>query len=277
MWKRRAEGRREQSGLRVGDQLLARIADVQIAHRQLADAVLRREHGLALFHGQALGLVGEIRADRVENRVIVAAPQLEDHLAGDRAGDPPLRLLAQQHRLRIEPAALIQVAPEPPAVVAILLDRVFVVDAGDQPLVGDEQQRHARRLVDAAALGFDDPILDLIAHAEAVTSADRVRFEDERHEIGRYVGPFSATGRPSSKRTVTVSGSIATSRRQNATPMIGSTIVHAGVEALEILGFVRRAEDVRVGRVRLLDAHAIGEARRAACIRTFPCGRPARR
>jgi hypothetical protein len=44
--------------------------------------------------------------------------------------------------------------------------------AGDQPLVGDVQQRHARRLVDAAALGLDDAVLDLVAHAQAVAAAD---------------------------------------------------------------------------------------------------------
>ena len=83
------------------------------------------------------------------------------------ARDPALRGLAQHHRLRIEPAALIEQAAEPAAVVAVLLDRVLVVDAGDEPLVGDEQQRHAGRLVDAAALGLDDAVLDLVAHAEA--------------------------------------------------------------------------------------------------------------
>ena len=62
------------------------------------------------------------------------------------ARDPPLRRLAQHHGLRIEPAALIEQPAEPAAVVAVLLDRVLVVDAGDQPLVGDEEQRHARAL-----------------------------------------------------------------------------------------------------------------------------------
>ena len=38
------------------------------------------------------------------------------------------------------------------------------------------------------------------------------------------VAPLSATGRPSSKRTLTVSAFTATSSRQNATPMIGSTM-----------------------------------------------------
>jgi hypothetical protein len=34
--------------------------------------------------------------------------------------------------------------------------------------VGDVQQRHARRLVDAPALRFDDAVLDLVTGAEAV-------------------------------------------------------------------------------------------------------------
>ena len=40
------------------------------------------------------------------------------------------------------------------------------------------------RLVDAAALRLDDPVLDLIAHAEAVAAADRVGLEHQRHGIG---------------------------------------------------------------------------------------------
>ena len=36
--------------------------------------------------------------------------------------------------------------------------------------------------------------------------------------------PLSATGSPSSKRTLTVSGGTSTSARQEATPMIGLTI-----------------------------------------------------
>jgi hypothetical protein len=55
-----------------------------------------------------------------------------------------------------------------------MLDGVLVVDAGDQALVRDVEQRHARCLVDAAALRLDDPVLDLIGHAEAVPPADGV-------------------------------------------------------------------------------------------------------
>jgi hypothetical protein len=74
------------------------------------------------------------------------------------------------------------------------------------------------------------------------------------------VMPFSATGWPSSKRIVTCS-------RFDRHVVAPEGDAHdrlddrdAGVEALEILGLVRRAEHVRVGRVGLLRAHLVGEA-----------------
>ncbi|OSJ20029.1 hypothetical protein BSZ18_00090 [Bradyrhizobium canariense] len=42
------------------------------------------------------------------------------------------------------------------------------LDAGDEALIGDVQQRHTGRFIDAAALGLDDAVLDLVAHAEAM-------------------------------------------------------------------------------------------------------------
>ena len=98
--------------------------------------------------------------------------------------DPALQRFAQHHRLRIEPAALVEQPAEAAAHVAVLLDGVLVVDAGDQALVGDEEQRHAGRFVDAAALGFDDAVLDLVGHAEAVASADGVGFENQIDGVG---------------------------------------------------------------------------------------------
>ena len=86
---------------------------------------------------------------------------------------------------------LVQQAAQLAAVFAVLLDGVFVVDAGDQALVGDEQQRHARGFVDAAALGLDDAVLDLVAHAQAVAAADAVGFE---HQLDR-VRVFDAVQR----------------------------------------------------------------------------------
>jgi hypothetical protein len=149
----------------------------------LADAILRREHRLALLHRQTFGLVGEVRAGRVQDRIVVAAPQLECDLTGDGARDPALRG-PQHHRLRIEPAPLIEEPAEPATVVAVLFDRVLVVDAGYQALVGNVQQGHSGRFIDAAALGLDDPVLDLIAHAEAMASADTVRLEHQFDGVG---------------------------------------------------------------------------------------------
>ena len=51
-----------------------------------------------------------------------------------------------------------------------------------QALVGDEQERQTGRFVDAAALGLDDPVLDLIAHPEAVASADGVGLHHQRDQ-----------------------------------------------------------------------------------------------
>ena len=120
----------------------------------------------------------------IEDRVVVAAAEFERDLAGDGFGDPALRGFAQHDGLRVEPAALVEQAAELAAVVAVLLDGVFVVDAGDEALVGDEEQREAGGLVDAAALGFDDAVFDLVAHAEAVAAADAVGFEHQRYGVG---------------------------------------------------------------------------------------------
>src|SRR5688572_23318270 len=75
----------EQPRLAVDTQLVARIGDVQVAHRELADAVDgREEYFPALLHGQALWLVGEVRAFRIENRVVVAAAQFQLYFAAHR-------------------------------------------------------------------------------------------------------------------------------------------------------------------------------------------------
>ena len=88
----------------------------------------------------------------------------------------------------------------------------------------------------------------------SMNSAERV---GERLAVQRHRLAF-LEARPSPSRACT-----ATSSRQKATPMIGWTMRDALVEELEVLGFVRGAEDVRVGRVGLLDAHLVLEARAA--------------
>ena len=133
------------------------------------------------------------------------------------------------------------------------------MDAGDEPLVGDVQQRHSWCFVDAAALRFDDPVLDLIAHPEAVAAADGVGFADERDLVAE--GALVQRDRPSLVEAhghgLRRDGDVAAPERDAHDRLDDGD---AFVEKLEILGFVRRAEDVRVGRVRLLDAHLVAEA-----------------
>ena len=149
------------------------------------------------LHRQPLGLVREVRAGGVEDRVVVAAAQAHRDRAGDGRADPAQQRLAEHQALRVEPAALVQQPAEAAAHRAVVLDGVLVVDAGDQPLVGDVQQRHARALVDAAALGLDDAVLDLVAHAEPVAAADRVGLH---HEVDLRLERRAVDRRPASPR-----------------------------------------------------------------------------
>ena len=79
----------------------AGVGDVEVAHGELTDPVDRPERGvLGALHGQLLRVVREVRAARVDERVVVAAPQPQRHLAGHRARDPALQRLTQHQRLR---------------------------------------------------------------------------------------------------------------------------------------------------------------------------------
>ena len=125
------------------------------------------------------------------------------------------------------------------------------------------EQRHARRLVDAAALRVDDAVLDLVAHAEAVAPADGVRVDERARRATRSVLPLIATGTPRSKLDRRrSSGSTSTSRLPVRDAHDGLDDLHRHVEALEVLRLVRRAEHVRVGRVRLLGRHRVRQADR---------------
>jgi hypothetical protein len=102
-------------------------------------------------------------------------------------------------------------------------DRVLVVDRVEQPLVGDEQQRHAGRLVDAARLRLDDPVLDLVGHAEAVPTADGVRLADQGHRVGELAAADRdrSTGDEADRDVL---GLDRHEGSQNFTPMSGSTV-----------------------------------------------------
>ena len=79
-----AEGARARAErLREVQEELAVVEDAERLHLERADAVLGRERAGGLLHRELVGLVGAARGLRVEDRVVVAAAQLE----GDRAGD----------------------------------------------------------------------------------------------------------------------------------------------------------------------------------------------
>jgi hypothetical protein len=204
-------------------------------------------------------VVGQVGRLGVQERIVVAAAQLERDLAGDRARHPALRGLAQHDRLRVEPAALVEQAAELAAMVAVLLDRVLVVDAGDQALVGDEQQRQAGRLVDAAALGLDDAVLDLVAHAQAVAPADAVGLQDqvdqvaEAHAVERDRLAFLEAYRDLFGLDLDV---VAPERAAHDR----LHDLHAAVQVLQVLRLVGGAEHVGVGGVGLFGRHLVAEA-----------------
>jgi hypothetical protein len=80
------------------------------------------------------------------------------------------------------------------------------------------QQRHARRLVDAAALGLDDAVLDLVGHAQPVAAADALASMAQVDAGRRSSLPLSATGKPSSKLHAHFLGAISTAGSQWRTP-----------------------------------------------------------
>src|SRR6478752_4365601 len=165
-------------------ELRAAVGDVEVAHGQLADPVERAEGGvLDAFHRQLVGVVAEVLAAGVDDRVVLAPAQPQGDLAGDQRGDPALDGLAHHQALRVEPAALVEQPAELTALGVVVGEGVLVVHRVEQPLVGDVQQGHARRLVDAARLGLDDPVLDLVGHADAVAAADGVDLVDERQRV----------------------------------------------------------------------------------------------
>ena len=163
-----------------------------------------------------------MRAGRVDDRVVIAPAQTHR----DRAVTiEPIQHVSESRNIiacGIEPSTFVQQPTQPTTHRSVVVDRAFVVNGGHESFVGDVQQRHARRLIDTPALGFDDAVLDLVTGAEAVPATDAIGLVDQIDErpeldaVDRY-GPASANS------TDTISGSIATCASQWRTPMSGST------------------------------------------------------
>ena len=114
-------------------------------------------------------------------------------------------------------------------------------------------------LVDAAALGFDDAVFDLVAHAEAVAAADAVGFEHEGDGVGELFA-VERDGEAFFEADGDLFGFDGDVVAPEGDAHDGGDDLHAGGEELEVLGFVGCAEDVGVGGVGLLGGHLVAEA-----------------
>ena len=253
----------EQLALRgIQLQFGSRVRDVEVAHGELADPVQRAERGvLGALHRQLVRVVGEGRPTRVEDRVVVAATQPQHDLAGHRRGDPPLQRLAKHERLGVEPTPFVEQPPKPPPFVVVVGDGVLVVDRRQQPLVGDEQQRHAGCFIDPAALGLDDPVLDLVGHAEPVAASDDVGLVDQSHRVGELL-PVDRHRATLDEGDRDVLGGHVNGRVPEPHAHDRFDDLDRGVQVLQALGLVGRAPQVGVGRIGLLHRVAVGQAMR---------------
>src|SRR5579859_1677742 len=242
-------------GLGMSDQIENRI--IEAKSRGIYEAP-----GMALLHIAYERLVTGIHNEDTIEQYRISGMRLGRLLYQGRWFDSQalmLRETAQHQGLRIEPSPLVEQAAKTHAADPVLLDGVLVVDAGDQALVGDVQQRHAGSFVDAAALCLDDPVLDLVAHAKTMTTADGVGGEEQRHRIGEplTVQRDRLALLKSHDDLLGLHGTLVAPER-HAHDRIDDC--DAAVEPLEILGLVGRTENVAVGGIRLLGAHLVGEA-----------------
>src|SRR5699024_2692987 len=61
-----------------------RIGNIQVAHRQLTNAIVWSEGGVFnAFHREFFWCVGQVRSGRVQDRVIIAATQAQGNFTGD--------------------------------------------------------------------------------------------------------------------------------------------------------------------------------------------------
>ncbi|CGX15506.1 Uncharacterised protein [Salmonella enterica subsp. enterica serovar Typhi] len=134
----------------------------------------------------------------------------------------------------------------------ILFNGVFVVNTGQQTLVSDVQQCHSGGFINTAAFRFNDTVFDLVAHAQAVTSADAVRFQHHLNIIAEgftvqrhWMSLFETDGHLFCRDLHAFVPELHAHNRVDD--------LDAGVKKLQIFRFVRRAEHVGVGGVGFFD------------------------
>ena len=128
----------------------------------------------------------------------------------------------------------------------------------DQTLVGDVQQGHAGGFVNTAALGFDDAVFDLVAHAQTMASTNAVGLQNQFDAVAKS---FAVEG--NGLTFFKTHGDLLALDFNIITPVgdahDGLDDVHATGEALEVFRLVRGAQHVGVGRVGLLGRHLVVE------------------
>ena len=94
----------------------------------MTDAVSGIEFALATLHTETFGVIGEVRATGVQDRVVITAAQFKCHFTCDGAPDPALQALPQHQTLRIEPATLIQQTAQLAAHGPVIVEGAFIVN-----------------------------------------------------------------------------------------------------------------------------------------------------
>ena len=133
------------------------------------------------------------------------------------------------------------------------------MNAGDQALVGDEQQRQARGFVNAAAFGFDDAVFNLVAHAQAVPPTDAVGFQNE---FGQAFKCFAVQGDRlaffKAHRDFFAFDFDLVFPESHAHD--GVDDLHAAGQVLQVFGLVCGAQHVGVGRIGFFGRHLVAKA-----------------
>ena len=208
-----------------------------------------RVEAVARLHAR-VGLVveGGLDADELEEEEVALV-----RADGDGARRGLRHLLDREHRRarrRVEEAAIVDLVGDDAREVLEELRRAAVehgvVDVGE----ARAEDLHAGRLVHAAALGADDPVLERVLDADAVAAADGVRLADDL--LRRHLLAVDRDAAAALEREADLLHLVGRVGRPAA--HLGVDDGHRRLDALEILRLVRQAREVRVRRVLLLGA-----------------------
>ena len=131
--------------------------------------------------------------------------------------------------------------------------------AADQAFVSRVQQGHARCFVNAAAFRFDDAVFDLVAHAQAVATANFVGFEEHVDRVSKRLSvqchrhAFFEANRHLFGFDCTI---VAPERHAHD----GVHNANATAEFFKVFGLVGGAQHVAIGAVGFFDRHFVVEA-----------------